>query len=160
MSRPGRSTRRDSDDHLSPRAAQVLALANREAGRFKHSTIGTEHLLLGLIKLGQGTAVVALGKMGVELEAARLQVARTIGSGTTGEAKSPRPYSPVVKKVLALAAQESRDLNHNYVGTEHLLLGLSAKATALRHECYARSMWSLNPHENPFWNNWSRITSP
>src|SRR5881296_1108009 len=111
-------------NNFTPRAQQVLALARKEADRFNHNFVGTEHLLLGLIKLGQGVAVNVLGKMGTDLEAVRLEVKKEVVSGSDQKVIGNIPYTPRVKKVLALAAKEARALNHNYVGTEHILLGL------------------------------------
>ena len=112
-------------NNFTPRAQQVLALARKEADRFHHNYVGTEHLLLGLIKLGQGVAVSVLQKMGLELETVRAEVEKQVGIGQ--ESKAPAgsiPYTPRVKKVLALAGKEAKTLNHSYVGTEHILLGL------------------------------------
>ncbi len=114
----------ESISNFTPRAQQVLALARKEADRLNHNVIGTEHLLLGLIKLGQGTAVNVLGKMGIDLEIARTAVERKTGTGPDAKLIANVPYSPRVKKVLALATREAKALNHTYVGTEHLLLGL------------------------------------
>ena len=114
----------ESLNNFTPRAQQVLALARKEADRFNHNFVGTEHLLLGLIKLGQGVAVNVLQKMGLDLDTVRQEVEKEVRGG--GEAKSGGniPYTPRVKKVLALAAKEAKALNHTYVGTEHILLGL------------------------------------
>ncbi|HEX2901413.1 MAG TPA: Clp protease N-terminal domain-containing protein, partial [Bacteroidia bacterium] len=112
-------------NNFTPRAQQVLALARKEADRFHHNYVGTEHLLLGLIKLGQGVAVSVLQKMGLDLETVRAEVEKQVGIGQ--ESKTPVgsiPYTPRVKKVLALAGKEAKALNHSYVGTEHILLGL------------------------------------
>jgi ATP-dependent Clp protease ATP-binding subunit ClpA len=109
---------------FTPRAQQVLALARREADRFHHNFVGTEHLLLGLIKLGQGVAVNVLQKLGLDLETVRLEVEKQVGTGPEQKLLGNIPYTPRVKKVLALAAKEARALNHTYVGTEHILLGL------------------------------------
>ncbi len=111
-------------NNFTPRAQQVLALARKEADRFNHSYVGTEHLLLGLIKLGQGVAVNVLERMGLELEAVRMEVEKEVGSGPPQKSPGNIPYTPRVKKVLALANKEAKALNHSYVGTEHLLLGL------------------------------------
>ena len=111
-------------NNFTPRAQQVLALARKEADRFNHSYVGTEHLLLGLIKLGQGVAVNVLERMGLELEAVRMEVEKEVGSGPPQKSAGNIPYTPRVKKVLALANKEAKALNHSYVGTEHLLLGL------------------------------------
>ncbi len=99
-------------------------LARQEAARLHHGFVGTEHLLLGLIGLGQGTAVNVLQKMGIDLQTARLEVEKTVGTGTYAIQPGPIPYTPRTKKVLALAAKEAGALNHTYVGTEHILLGL------------------------------------
>ena len=111
-------------NNFTPRAQQVLALARKEADRFNHNYVGTEHLLLGLIKLGQGVAVNVMTKLGVDLEAVRMQVEQQVGSGPDTKMAGNIPYTPRVKKVLALASKEAKALNHSYVGTEHLLLGL------------------------------------
>src|SRR5580704_11181925 len=98
--------------NFTPRAQQVLAFARKEADRFHHNFVGTEHLLLGMVRLGQGTGVKVLQKMGLSLETVRIEVERQIGTGQ-GEAISPNiPYTPLVKRVLALAAREARQLNH------------------------------------------------
>jgi ATP-dependent Clp protease ATP-binding subunit ClpC len=111
-------------NNFTPRAQQVLALARKEADRFNHNYVGTEHLLLGLIKLGQGVAVNVLTKLGVDMESVRMQVEQQVGSGPDTKMVGNIPYTPRVKKVLALASKEAKALNHSYVGTEHLLLGL------------------------------------
>ncbi|MDE0768559.1 MAG: ATP-dependent Clp protease ATP-binding subunit [Opitutaceae bacterium] len=111
-------------NNFTPRAQQVLALARKEADRFHHNYVGTEHILLGLIKLGQGVAVSVLQKMGLDLETVRAAVEKQVGSGPEGKASGSIPYTPRVKKVLALAGKEAKALNHSYVGTEHILLGL------------------------------------
>ncbi len=111
-------------NNFTPRAQQVLALARKEADRFNHNYVGTEHLLLGLIKLGQGVAVNVLQKMGLDLETVRMEVEKQVGSGPETKMVGSIPYTPRVKKVLALAGKEAKSLNHSYVGTEHILLGL------------------------------------
>jgi len=114
----------DSLKQFSPRAQQVLALARKQAERFNHNFVGTEHVLLGLIEFGQGTAVTVLRKMGLELETVRMEVEKQVGTGPDHKMIGNIPYTPRVKKVLALAAKEAKALNHTYVGTEHILLGL------------------------------------
>ncbi|MDP9292517.1 MAG: Clp protease, partial [Verrucomicrobiota bacterium] len=111
-------------NNFTPRAQQVLALARKEADRFNHNYVGTEHLLLGLIKLGQGVAVNVLQKLGLDLETVRMEVEKQVGSGPETKMAGNIPYTPRVKKVLALAGKEAKSLNHSYVGTEHILLGL------------------------------------
>lgn len=111
-------------NNFTPRAQQVLALARKEADRFHHNYVGTEHLLLGLINLGQGVAVNVLQKMGLDLETVRTAVEKQVGSGPETKPSGNIPYTPRVKKVLALAGKEAKALNHSYIGTEHILLGL------------------------------------
>ncbi len=110
--------------NFTPRAQQVLALARKEADRFNHNYLGTEHLLLGLIKLGQGVAVNVLQGMGIDLDTVRIAVEKEVGTGPDQKLVGNIPYTPRVKKVLALASKEAKALNHTYVGTEHILLGL------------------------------------
>jgi ATP-dependent Clp protease ATP-binding subunit ClpC len=114
----------ESMSNFTPRAHQVLALARKEADRFNHNCIGTEHLLLGLIRLGQGVAVNVLQKMGLDMETVRMEVEKQVGTGPDQKMIGNIPFTPRVKKVLALAQKEARALNHTYVGTEHILLGL------------------------------------
>ena len=89
-------------NNFTPRAQQVLALARKEADRFHHNYVGTEHILLGLIKLGQGVAVSVLQKMGLDLETVRAAVEKQVGTGQEAKAQGSIPYTPRVKKVLAL----------------------------------------------------------
>ncbi len=110
--------------NYTPRAQQVIQLARAEAERFNHSYVGTEHILLGLVALGQGVAVSVLERMGISLEALRMEVEKAAGQGPETKTVGNVPFTPRAKKVLQLAAAEARALNHSYVGTEHLLLGL------------------------------------
>src|ERR1700724_4558891 len=110
-------------NNFTPRAQQVLALARKEAERFNHNYVGTEHLLLGLIKLGEGVAVNVLQKMGLDLEIVR-KVEKHVGPRPETKISGNIPYTPRVKKVLALAGKEAQALHHSYLGTEHLCLGL------------------------------------
>ena len=114
----------ESMNNFTPRAQQVLALARKEADRFNHSFVGTEHLLLGLINLGQGVAVNVLQKMGLDLDTVRLEVEKQVGTGPDQKLAGNIPYTPRVKKVLELSKKEAKALHHTYVGTEHILLGL------------------------------------
>ncbi len=111
-------------NNFTPRAQQVLALARKEADRFSHNYVGTEHILLGLIKLGQGVAVSVLERMGLDLDTVRMEVEKEVGTGSATGSQTNIPYTPRVKKVLQLADKEAKALNHSYVGTEHILLGL------------------------------------
>lgn len=123
---PGRFDRLDRGDRFdkfTERARKVLSLAQEEAVRFNHNYIGTEHLLLGLVREGDGVAARVLIKMGVELKKVRREVEFIIGKRdriVLGEVG----MTPRAKKVLELAADEARRLSHNYIGTEHILLGL------------------------------------
>ncbi len=110
---------------FTPRAQQVIrVLAQKEAERFNHPYIGTEHLLLGLIALGEGVAVSVLEHMGVDLDTLRLEVEKSVGQGPETQTSGPLPMTPRAKKMLGLAAGEAQSLNHSYIGTEHILLGL------------------------------------
>src|SRR3984885_2192613 len=127
-------------NNFTPRAQQVLALARKEADRFNHNYVGTEHLLLGLIKLGQGVAVNVLQKLGLALETVRIEEEKQVGSGPDTKISANIPYTPRVKKVLALAGKEAKALNHSYVGTEHILIGLLREGEGVP----ARVVKSLN----------------
>lgn len=111
-------------NNFTPRAQQVLALARKEADRFHHNYVGTEHILLGLINLGQGVAVNVLQRMGLGLDSVREAVETQVPKGPEAKPTGNIPYTPRVKKVLALAGKEAKALSHSYVGTEHILLGL------------------------------------
>jgi len=117
----------ERSSNLTPRVQQVLEMARKEAERFNHNFIGTEHVLLGLIKLGQGVAVNVLRQAGLDLEKVRTEVEALVGTGPDQKTVGSIPYTPRVKKVLSLAAKEAKALHHTYVGTEHLLLGLLAE---------------------------------
>jgi ATP-dependent Clp protease ATP-binding subunit ClpC len=114
----------DNINNFTQRAEQALKLAHAEALRLGHNYIGTEHLLLGLILLGEGVAVMVLNKLGVNLQLLRKEVEKAVGKGTTTKPSESLPFTARVKKVLALSAHEARRLGHDYIGTEHLLLGL------------------------------------
>ncbi|MFC1499056.1 ATP-dependent Clp protease ATP-binding subunit [Verrucomicrobiota bacterium] len=114
----------NSFTNFTPRAQRMIQLAKKEADNFNHPYVGTEHLLLGLIALGEGVAVNVLERMGVSLESVRYEVEKTVGHGPETKTVGNIPFTPRSKKVLQLAMAEARSLNHTYVGTEHLLLGL------------------------------------
>jgi len=111
-------------NRFTERARKVLVLAKEEARRFNHDYIGTEHLLLGLIREGEGVASAVLQKMGLDLATIRLEVEKLVQSGPPTQILGDIPFTPRAKKVLELAAEEARNLGHNYIGTEHILLGL------------------------------------
>jgi ATP-dependent Clp protease ATP-binding subunit ClpC len=110
--------------NFTPRAQQVINLARKEADNFNHPYVGTEHLLLGLIGLGEGVAVNVLDRLGISLERVRLEVENAVGQGPQTKLVGNVPFTPRSKKVLQLAAAEAQALNHTYIGTEHILLGL------------------------------------
>jgi ATP-dependent Clp protease ATP-binding subunit ClpA len=109
-------------ERFTDRARRVLVLAQEEARILEHDFIGTEHVLLGLLGEGEGVAATVLGAFGVEIDAVRLGVEEVIGLGA-GAAGSP-PFTPRAKKVLELSLREALQLQHSYIGTEHILLGL------------------------------------
>ncbi len=111
-------------DRFNDRAKRVLALAQDEAIRFNHNYIGTEHLLLGLVREGEGVAALVLVSLGVELANARAMVEMIIGRGDAATTPSEITLSPRTKKVIEFAIDEARKLGHSHVGTEHVLLGL------------------------------------
>ncbi|HRR35088.1 MAG TPA: ATP-dependent Clp protease ATP-binding subunit [Kiritimatiellia bacterium] len=111
-------------EHFTDRARRALQLAAREAGRFNHPYIGTEHLLLGLVALGEGVAVEVLEELGVSLDDVRIAVERMVGFGGDTKTKGELPYTPRTKKVLQLAVAEAQAMQQRMVGTEHLLLAL------------------------------------
>ncbi len=111
-------------DHFTIRAQRVIQLARREANHYDRSYVASEHLLLGLVALGEGVAATVLERMGASLETIRLEVERIAGQGTDTKTVGNVSFTPRVKKILQLAMAEARLLNHTYVGTEHILLGL------------------------------------
>src|SRR5947209_16998862 len=111
-------------DRFNDRAKRVLALAQNEAVLLNHNYIGVEHLLLGLIREGEGVAARVLDSLGVELSKVRAAVEFTIGRGDSTTSPSEITLSPRTKKVIELAVDEARKLGHSHVGTEHLLLGI------------------------------------
>ncbi len=111
-------------NRFTERARRVIVLARQEAERLNHDYIGVEHLLLGLIKMGEGLAVDILRGLGIDLDGLRLEVEKIIKGGPSTLTVGEIPFTPRSKKVLELAVDEARNLGHNYVGTEHLLLGL------------------------------------
>ncbi len=109
---------------FTERARKVILLAKEEAKRFNHDYIGTEHILLGLIREGEGVAAAVLQKLGLSPEKIRLEVEKLVQSGPSTLVSGDIPFTPKAKKVIELAMEEARSLGHNYIGTEHLLLGL------------------------------------
>src|SRR5579884_2216753 len=113
-------------ERFTDRARKVMQLANQEAQRFNHEYIGTEHILLGLVKEGSGVAANVLKNLDIDLRKIRLEVEKIVQTGPGSEmvTMGKLPQTPRAKKVIEYSIEEARNLNHNYVGTEHLLLGL------------------------------------
>ena len=130
-------------ERFTDRARRVVVLAQEEARMLNHNYIGTEHLLLGLIHEGDGVAAKALESLGVSLEAVRAQVEEIIGQGQ--EAPSGHiPFTPRAKTVLELSLRESRQLGHDYIGTEHILLGLLREGEGVAAQVLVRLGADLN----------------
>jgi ATP-dependent Clp protease ATP-binding subunit ClpC len=111
-------------ERFTDRARKVMQLANQEAQRFNHEYIGTEHILLGLVKEGSGVAANVLKNLDIDLRRIRLEVEKIVQAGPDMVTMGKLPQTPRAKKVIEYSIEEARNLNHNYVGTEHLLLGL------------------------------------
>ena len=111
-------------ERFTDRARKVMQLANQEAQRFNHEYIGTEHILLGLVKEGSGVAANVLKNLEVDLRKIRLEVEKLVQSGPEMVTVGKLPQTPRAKKVIEYSMEEARNLNHSYVGTEHILLGL------------------------------------
>jgi len=111
-------------EKFTDRARKVCAIAQQEAYRFNHKYIGTEHLLLGLAKEGSGVGATVLKNLDIDLKKLRLKLEKTIKAGPDMVTMGKLPYAPHAKKVIEYSIEEARALGHNYVGTEHLLLGL------------------------------------
>ena len=130
-------------ERFTDRARRVMVLAQEEARLLNHNYIGTEHLLLGLIHEGEGVAAQALESLGVSLPAVRQQVEEIIGRGQ--QASSGRiPFTPRAKKVLELSRREALAMGHNYVGTEHILLGLLREGDGVAAQVLVRMGADLN----------------
>lgn len=126
-------------ERFTDRARKVMQFANQEAQRFNHEYIGTEHILLGLVKEGSGVAANVLKNMDVDLRKVRLEIEKLVQSGPDMVIMGKLPMTPRAKKVIEFSMNEARALHHNYVGTEHILLGL-----LLEHEgCAAQVLMNL-----------------
>lgn len=111
-------------DRFTDRAKKVMNLARQEAQRFNHEYLGTEHILLGLVQEGSGVAANVLKNMGIDLSKIRAEVEKIVKTGPSMVTMGQLPFTPRAKKVLELSVEEASNLGHNYIGTEHLLLGL------------------------------------
>jgi ribosomal protein L37AE/L43A len=150
---------RNRFNRFTERARKVIHLAQEEAQRFQHNYIGTEHLLLGLVRESEGVAAKVLSNLGVELNKVRSAVESIIGRGDH-VALGEIGLTPRAKKVIELAVDEARRLNHHYIGTEHLLLGLIREGEGIGagvlesfglslQEVRAQTIQTLNEHEQP-----------
>jgi len=135
-------------NRFTERARKVIVLAKEEARRFNHDYIGTEHLLLGLIREGEGVAAAVLQKMGLGLEAIRLEVEKLVQPGPSTQMQGDVPFTPRSKKALELSAEEARSLGHNYIGTEHLLLGLIREGEGVASQVLVNLGLDLNRVRN------------
>src|SRR5580704_5280564 len=130
-------------ERFTDRARRVVVLAQEEARLLNHNYIGTEHILLGLLREGEGVAAKALESLGISLDAVRQRVEEIIGPGQ--EAPSGHiPFTPRGKKVLELSLRESLQLGHNYIGTEHILLGLIREGDGVAAQVLVRLGGDLN----------------
>ena len=123
-------------NRFTERARKVIVLAKEEAKRFNHDYIGTEHLLLGLIREGEGVAAAVLQKLGLDLESIRIEVEKVVQPGPQTQVMGDIPFTPRSKKALELSAEEARALGHNYIGTEHLLLGLIREGEGVAYRVF------------------------
>jgi ATP-dependent Clp protease ATP-binding subunit ClpC len=135
-------------NRFTERARKVIILAKEEARRFNHDYIGTEHILLGLIREGEGVAAAVLEKMGLSLENIRLEIEKLVQPGPTTQIIGDIPFTPRAKKALELAAEEARSLGHNYIGTEHLLLGLIREGEGIASQVLLNLGLDLNKVRN------------
>ena len=135
-------------NRFTERARKVIILAKEEARRFNHDYIGTEHILLGLIREGEGVAATVLQKIGVSLENIRLEIEKLVQPGPTTQIIGDIPFTPRAKKALELAAEEARALGHNYIGTEHILLGLIREGEGIASQVLLNLGMDLNTVRN------------
>jgi len=135
-------------NRFTERARKVIILGKEEAKRFNHDYIGTEHILLGLVREGEGVASAVLEKMGVSLESIRLEIEKLVQSGPATQIIGDLPFTPRAKKALELAAEEARSLGHNYIGTEHLLLGLIREEEGVASQVLLNLNLDLNTVRN------------
>ena len=135
-------------NRFTERARKVIILAKEEARRFNHDYIGTEHILLGLIREGEGVAAAVLQKLDVSLENIRIEIEKLVQPGPTTQIIGDIPFTPRAKKALELAAEEARSLGHNYIGTEHLLLGLIREGEGIASQVLLNLSMDLNSVRN------------
>ncbi len=131
-------------NRFTERARKVILLAKEEAKRFNHDYIGTEHILLGLIKEGEGVASAVLQNLGLSPEKIRLEIEKLVKTGPSTVVSGDIPFTPKAKKVIELAMEEARNLGHNYIGTEHLLLGLIREGEGVASQVLVNMDMDLN----------------
>lgn len=131
-------------NRFTERARKVIIYAKEEARRFNHDYIGTEHLLLGLIREGEGVAAAVLQKLGLDLETIRIEVEKLVQPGPQTQVLGDIPFTPRSKKALELSAEEARALGHNYIGTEHLILGLVKEGEGMAYRVLLNLGLDLN----------------
>jgi len=131
-------------NRFTERARKVILLAKEEAKRFNHDYIGTEHILLGLVREGEGVAAVVLENLGLDANNIRLEVEKIVQAGPTTVVSGDIPFTPRAKRVIELAMDEARSLNHNYIGTEHLLLGLIREGEGIASQVLINMSLDLN----------------
>ncbi len=139
-------------NRFTERARKVIILSKEEARRFNHDYIGTEHLLLGLIREGEGVAAAVLEKLGLSLETIRIEVEKLVQPGPSTQILGDIPFTPRAKKSLELAAEEARALGHNYIGTEHMLLGLIREGEGVASQVLINLGLDLNRVRNEVMN--------
>jgi len=120
--------------NFSDRVRRVLQLAREEAARLRHQYVDSEHILLGIVRDGEGVAAAVLARLNVDLEELRQRIDKAVKKGKVAPAGPDLPYTSPAKRVLELAMTEARDLSHSYVGTEHLLLGLLRETRGIAAE--------------------------
>ena len=142
-------------ERFTEKAIKVIMLAQEEARRLGHNFVGTEQILLGLIGEGTGVAAKVLKSMGVNLKDARIEVEKIIGRGS-GFVAVEIPFTPRAKRVLELSLEEARQLGHNYIGTEHLLLGLIREGGRCRSQSARKSECRFDQGKNPSYSDVGR----
>jgi len=131
-------------ERFTDRAKAIMNFANQEARRYRHGYIGTEHILLGFLKEGSGVGANVLHNLGINLPHVRDEVTKVIKEGSDSDLPTPLPQSPLAKRVIELAIEEARNLNHNYVGSEHLLLGMLREAEGVAGQVLKKAGVEVN----------------
>jgi ATP-dependent Clp protease ATP-binding subunit ClpC len=144
--------------NFTERVRKVLAMAREEAARLHHEYVGTEHILLGLIREGEGVAAAVLQNLSVDLDEVQQKIEETVKKGKSAQTTGPDlPYTSRAKKVLELAMSEARELNHSYVGTEHLLLGLLREERGIAAQALT---WASVSVESARWESLRLLGEP